>query len=151
VNLGLPLVSESLRFGHDRVVEVDATGRVVYISMETGPKHAYQQHHLYRAILEPLETVKYVFELKGNTLEVESTSHVYGLVLDQDERRIDFTAAGPTGTLGRTTVTIPTTLLPSPFIVTIDGAKVQATSRGETITLEYRHIGTSEVTIKEIR
>jgi len=151
VNLGLPLVSESLRFGHDRVVEVDATGRVVYISMETGPKHAYQQHHLYRAILEPLETVKYVFELKGNTLEVESTSHVYGLVLDQDERRIDFTAAGPTGTLGRTTVTIPTTLLLSPFIVTIDGAKVQAASRGETITLEYRHIGTSEVTIKEIR
>ena len=151
VNLGLPLVSESLRFGHDRVVEVDATGRVVYISMETGPKHAYQQRHLYRAILEPLETVKYVFELKGNTLEVESTSHVYGLVLDQDERRIDFTAAGPTGTLGRTTVTIPTTLLSSPFIVTVDGAKVQATRRGETITLEYRHIGTSEVTIKEIR
>ena len=101
--------------------------------------------------MEPLETVKYVFELKGNTLEVESTSHVYGLVLDQDERRIDFTAAGPTGTLGRTTVTIPTTLLSSPFIVTVDGAKVQATSRGETITLEYRHIGTSEVTIKEIR
>ena len=124
VNLGLPQVSESLRFGHDQVIEVDATGRVVYISMETGPQRTYQQHHLYRAILEPLETVKYVFEL-------ESTSHVYGLVLDQDESGIDFAAAGPTGTLGSSTVTIPTTLLSSPFIVTIDGAKVQATSEAK--------------------
>ena len=131
VNLGLPQVSESLRFGHDRVIEVDATGRVVYISMETGPQRTYQQHHLYRAILEPLETVKYVFELKGNVFELESTSHVYGLVLDQDESGIDFAAAGPTGTLGSSTVTIPTTLLSSPFIVTIDGAKMQATSEAK--------------------
>ena len=150
VNLGLPLASENLRFSHDRIIEVDATGRVVYISMETGPKRAYEQHIMYRAILEPLQTVKYVFELKGDTLQVESTSHIYDVVLDEHSKELRFTAAGPANTRGETAVTIPAALLTAPFTVTVDGKTTAATSEEGIIRFEFTHIGRSKVVIRGV-
>jgi photosystem II stability/assembly factor-like uncharacterized protein len=160
VNLGLPLASKGLSFNHDRVIEVDATGRVVYISIVyqndqeglirgDNPSRA-EQNLLYRAIIEPLQTIKYVFELKDDTVQVESTSHVYDVVFDERAKELRFTAAGPANTRSETAVTVPPAILTEPFTVTVDEKTTAATSEEGIIRFEFTHIGRSKVVIRGV-
>ena len=139
-------------FAQDRSLEIDATGRIIYVIVKTKASDKYGPEWnkirlLYRAVLLPLIPVKYQFELQGQLIIVESTSHVYGLAYDQSLREIRFIAAGPKGTQGKTTVNIPKDFLDVPFTVVVDGLIVNAATDDVPITFEYDHVGRSEVVI----
>lgn len=156
VNFGLPLRSDGSIFFHDRVLEVDATGRVLYASIPTkqegNPHPGQQERRLYRAVLEPLApvTFEFSFQVSGTeeTVLVESTSNVYDMVFDWDANELRFIAAGPAGTVGRTSTAIPSSLFAGPYTVTVDGQAVPHTTNGTRVTFEYSHAGRSAVVIE---
>ena len=126
-------------FAQDRSLEIDATGRVLYVVVKTkasdkyGPEY-HKIRRLYRAILLPLTDVQYQFDVEGKSIFVESTSHVYGMTYDQGLREIRFTSAGPVGTLGKTTISIPEDIIPGPYIVSVEGITVDTLSDDGSIT-----------------
>lgn len=133
-------------FAQDRTLEIDATGRTIYVALKTGPEDG-SVRHLYRAVLDQLLTVRYEFELQGESIPVESTSHVYDMVYDQNSHELRFFAAGPKGTVSSTTVTIPGQFLSAPFSVQVDGADVPSTNNAGSVSFEYAHSGRSAVVI----
>ena len=139
-------------FAQDRSLEIDATGRVIYVVVKTkasdkyGPEY-HKIRRLYRAILLPLMTVEYQFQLEGKSIIVESTSHVYGMAYDQKLREIRFTAAGPIGTEGVTTINIPGDILGGPYTVEVGEVVVSKASDDVSITFKYDHEGRSQVVI----
>ena len=170
VNLGLPKRSDGgPAFGHDRILELDSTGRVVYAVILTEPKatdprepdptayhghpeRLFQERLLYRAVVEPLQPVTYEFVLEdgapGEGILVESTSNVYGMTFDWDTRELNFTVAGPTGTVSQISVTAPILLQGTPFTVTMNGQIVPSSSQGGAVTFQYEHGSRSEVKIR---
>jgi len=133
-------------FAQDRTLEIDATGRVVYVVIKTSVDDGAVRH-LYRAVLEPLLQVNYQFELQGESIPVEANSHVYEMVYDQNSQELRFITAGPAGTTGRTTVMVPSTFLSAPYRVRVDGADVPFTNEARSISFEYTHNGRSAVVI----
>ena len=136
-SLGLPLLNDGRAFsnystsdhrGHriyggtfaqDRTLEIDATGRAIYVVAKTQTFDGREENfaavrHVYRALLEPLWSVTYSFGLGSAVVSVESTSNIYDMVFDQKDGEVRFTAAGPTATSGGSTVTIPGSLLEGP-------------------------------------
>ena len=170
-SLGLPLLNDGRAFsnystsdhrGHriyggtfaqDRTLEIDATGRAIYVVVKTGTFDGREENfaavrHLYRALLEPLRPVVYSFEVGSAVVRAESTSNIYDMVFDQKDAEVRFIAAGPTGTTGGSTVAIPGSLLEGPFAVTVDGQSVASTMQGNSVSFVYDHTGRSQVTIR---
>ena len=87
VNFGLPLQGGN-PFWHDRVLEIDATGRVVYTTLSPEKNGKRGDTQIYRAIVGPLIPVAYEFSLNGELLELESSSHVYDMGYDQEAQEI---------------------------------------------------------------
>jgi len=154
VNLGLPAIAPAFIDGDpgssrfDRVLEVDATGRVLYAAVNTSTGSGGRLE-LYRAVMEPLIILGYEFELDSETLLVESTSHVYEVLWDKNVLELQFTTAGPAGTTGRTTVTVPNKFLSAPFRVFVDGSEVPSTNKSGSVSFEHAHNGRSAVIISE--
>ncbi len=135
-------------FGHDRNIEVDATGQVVYVLLGTRKPDNYDPVRMYRAVLGTPEARTWTFAAGGRTITVETTSHLSGLVVDLERDRVRFVAAGPGGTEARTTVTIPSEFVDGPAGVTVDGISVPATIDGQTITFAYPHDGEGTVVVR---
>jgi photosystem II stability/assembly factor-like uncharacterized protein len=135
-------------FSHDRVVEVDASGKVIYVL--AGNRHANQGApvFLYRAVLGTPEPLEYTFAVGAKTVTILSTSHLSGLVVDLDDAEIRLVAAGPVGTEGLTTLTIPEGLLAGLSRVTVDGSPVEVEVDGRTITFAFDHDGRSDVVVR---
>ena len=133
-------------FAQDRTLEIDATGRLLYVVVKTS-RHERSVRHVYRAILGSLLPVSYQFELQGEKILVQSTSNVYEMIYENQLQEIRFTVAGPSGTNGRTTITIPDKFLDGKSRVLVDGHQVPASHDGSDITFEYTHIGRSTVII----
>ena len=133
-------------FAQDRTLEIDATGRLLYVVVKTS-RHERSVRHVYRAILGSLLPVSYQFELQGEKILVQSTSNVYEMIYENQLQELRFTVAGPSGTNGRTTITIPDKFLDGKSRVLVDGYQVPASHDGSDITFEYTHIGRSTVII----
>ena len=144
INFGLPSVTQA--FIDDRVLEVDATGSVLYaaVNMSTGSSGRIG---LYRAFIEPIIDVDYEFDIDNETLLIESTSHINEVLWDQNVLELQLTIAGPEGTAARTTVAVPNKFLSAPFRVFVDGSEVSATSKSGSISFAHEHRGRSTVTI----
>ena len=90
----------------------------------------------------------YSFEVGTAVVLAESTSNIYDVIFDQKNREIRLIAAGPTGTTGGSTVTIPDSLLDGPFAVTVDGQSVGSNMQGNSVSFVYDHTGRSQVAIR---
>ena len=139
-------------FVQDRSLEIDATGRVVFVVAKTSAEDDKEDplvvSHLYRAVLEPLRATVYSYRVLSDVVDIESTSNIYDLVIDENNDELRFTAAGPTGTVASTTVTIPISLLAGPFVVTVDSRTVDSQTQGNSVSFSHEHIGRSQVTIR---
>ena len=154
VTLGLSAIAPAFIEGDpgssrfDRVLEVDATGRVLYAAVNTNTGWGGRLD-LYRAVMQPLIVLGYEFELDSETMLVESTSHVYEVLWDKNVMELQFTTAGPAGTIGRTTVAVPNKFLSAPFRVFVDGSELPSTSKSGSVSFEHAHNGRSAVIISE--
>ena len=139
-------------FVQDRSLEIDATGRVVFVVAKTSAEDDKEDplvvSHLYRAVLEPLRATVYSYRVLSDVVDIESTSNIYDLVIDENNDELRFTAAGPTGTVASTTVTIPISLLAGPFVVTVDSRTVDSQTQGNSVSFSHDHTGRSQVTIR---
>ena len=139
-------------FVQDRSLEIDATGRVVFVVAKTSAEDDKEDplvvSHLYRAVLEPLRATVYSYRVLSDVVDIEATSNIYDLVIDENNDELRFTAAGPTGTVASTTVTIPISLLAGPFVVTVDSRTVDSQTQGNSVSFSHEHIGRSQVTIR---
>ena len=61
--------------------------------------------------MEPLLSPRYVFEVNGQLLNLDSDSHVGDMVYGQNTEELRFTLAEPTGIKGEMAVTIPVSLI----------------------------------------
>ena len=170
-SLGLPLLNEGRAFsdystsgheGHrvyggtfaqDRTLEIDSTGRSVYVVVKTATFDGREENfaavrHVYRAIIQPLQTITYSFELGSAIVTIESESNIYNLSFDRNNRELTYTAAGPTGTRSTSTVTIAESLLEGPFELTVDGASVTVQQQENSVSFAQDHSGRSQVTIR---
>ena len=140
-------------FVQDRSLEIDATGRVVFVVAKTSAEDDKEDplvvSHLYRAVLEPLRATVYSYRVLSDVVDIESTSNIYDLVIDENNDELRFTAAGPTGTVASTTVTIPISLLAGPFVVTVDSRTVDSQTQGNSVSFSHDHTGRSQVTIRQ--
>ena len=148
VNLGLPAVGRLPLMGHHVVLAFDATGSVLFAVVQAGDNEFDAQRLVYRALLGPLTDVGYTysFTVEDELREIpfESTSAIYDVSFDSEEGRLSFTAAGPAGTAGRTSLLIPRSLLVGPFQVTLDGSPAEfelGVGDGESgsISFSYAH------------
>ena len=139
-------------FVQDRSLEIDATGRVVFVVAKTSAEDDKEDplvvSHLYRAVLEPLRATVYSYRILSDVVAIESTSNIYDLVIDENNDELRFTAAGPTGTVASTTVTIPMSLLAGPFVITVDSQPVDIQTQGDSVSFSHSHRGQSEVIIR---
>jgi len=152
VNLGLPIdnrPAESV-FDHDRTLEVDASGRVVYAVVGHRERERLDKMVPYRAVLGTPGSFGYTFGVGEATITAESTSHLSELVADLGLGELRFTAAGPVGTVASTTVTIPMSLLAGPFVVTVDSRTVDSQTQGNSVSFSHDHTGRSQVTIRRM-
>jgi hypothetical protein len=146
-NFGLPIQGGN-PFWHDRVLEIDATGRVLYTTLAPEKDGKRGDTQIYRAIVGPLLPIGYEFSLNGELLELESNSHVHDMGYDQETKELSFIVAGPNGIDGETPVNIPTSLFDAPFSVTVAGTEVSVSTQGQVVYFEYVHTGTSQVIIR---
>jgi len=151
-------------FAQDRTLEIDATGRVIVVAVKTNrsDKDARNERLLYRAVLTPLVSVSYEFEINdpqrnvfGAKIKLTSQSNIYDMSFDSNSQELKFVAAGPPDTTSETTVLIPGSLLAGGdhalaccIKVFLDGKQVSSSSTSEGVTFEYAHVGRSEVVIK---
>ena len=170
-NFGLPLLNEGGAFsnystsgheGHrvyggtfaqDRTLEIDSTGRSVYVVVKTATFDGREENfaavrHVYRAVIEPLQTITYSFEVGSSVVTLQSESNIYNLTFDQDSRELSYTAAGPTGTKSTSTVTIANSLLEGSFEVTVDGKSVTVRQQENSVSFTQDHSGRSQITIR---
>jgi photosystem II stability/assembly factor-like uncharacterized protein len=137
-------------FAQDRTLEIDATGKLIVVAVKTNRSDGDKRNErlLYRAVITPLVSVAYTFEVNRTTIHVESQSNIYDMTFDENQRKIDFIAAGPPATASETSLAIPKTLLSGPYEVFIGGQKAPATPTNEGIAFSYVHDGRSNITIK---
>ncbi|MCL0101681.1 hypothetical protein M1O29_01165 [Dehalococcoidia bacterium] len=155
VNLGLPIGQQSFTMGHHIVLSFDRTGSILFAVIQAGTKEWDAQRLVYRAVMEPLASVEYTYDLNvaEETVNVsfESTSSIYDVSFAQEDNTLSFIVAGPSGTTGRTTMLVPRSFLVAPFQVTLDGSPIQfesSSSQGvsSSISISYPH-ATQEVTV----
>jgi len=149
VNLDLPVMTQGRRgaFDHDRVLEIDVTGQVVYAIIDAEADDRIAGRPLYQAVLGPLRSMGYTYQVLSEVVEIESTSNISGLVLDTIDEELRFVAAGPSGTVGTTSLNVPSALLEGPFSLLVDGQNIEANSVGQTISFTHDHQGQSNVVI----
>ena len=147
VNLGFPFLA-SAPFGHDRTIEIDATGQIVYVAVSTKPDGFQGEKQVYRAIIEPLVTIDYMFNINDETIQLESNSHVYDMTYDQNVKELRFTSAGPSGITGKTKTIIPISFFTGPFTVTVDGNTIEKSVDGQSVYFEQIFTGRSAIVIK---
>jgi photosystem II stability/assembly factor-like uncharacterized protein len=151
-------------FAQDRTLEIDATGRVIVVAVKTNrsDKDKRNERLLYRAVLIPLVSVSYEFEISdqqrnvmGAKVKLTSQSNIYDMFFDSNTQELKFIAAGPPGTMSKTTVLIPGSLLSGGdhaldccIKVFLDGKQVSSSSTSEGVIFEHAHVGRSEVVIK---
>jgi photosystem II stability/assembly factor-like uncharacterized protein len=150
VNLGLPVYGSQAEsaFDHDRVLEVDASGQVIYAVVGYRERDRLDTMVPYRAILGTPDPFMYTFVVGGETVTVESTSHLSDLVVDLERGELRLTASGPIGTVGRLSVMIPSGLLPGLSSVVVDGASVKTEVEGRVVSFSFDHDGESQVVIR---
>jgi hypothetical protein len=150
VNLGLPVYGSQAEsaFDHDRVLEVDASGQVIYAVVGYRERDRLDTMVPYRAILGTPDPFMYTFVVGGETVTVESTSHLSDLVVDLERGELRLTASGPIGTVGRLSVMIPSGLLPGLSSVAVDGASVKTEVEGRVVSFSFDHDGESQVVIR---
>jgi len=151
-------------FAQDRTLEIDATGRVIVVAVKTNrsDKDKRNERLLYRAVLTPLVSVSYEFEISepqrnviGAKVKLTSQSNIYDMFFDSNTQELKFIAAGPPDTTSKTTVLIPGSLLSGGdhalaccIKVFLDGKQVSSSSTSEGVIFEHAHVGRSEVVIK---
>ncbi len=154
VNLDLPAKPRGVGYGgafnHDRVLEIDVTGRLVYAIIANEADDRIAGDPLYQAVLGPLRSMGYTYQVLSEVVEIESTSNISGLVLDTIDDELRVVAAGPRGTVGTTSLNVSSSLLEGPFSVLIDGQNAEANSVGQTVSFTYDHQGQSDVVIRAL-
>jgi photosystem II stability/assembly factor-like uncharacterized protein len=137
-------------FAQDRTLEIDATGTIIVVAVKTNRDDNYklEERMLYRSVVGPLVQTSYEFLVNNSTISVSSQSNIYDMQYDSNHNRITFTAAGPTETSSKTTVSIPKDLISGDFLVTIDGKALGSTTANGHTTFEYVHAGASTIEIK---
>ena len=147
VNLGLQLAGRVPAMSRHVSLAFDATGLVLFGVAQGEGHHLQAQRFVFRAVLGDPQPMGYTYTIDvgaGSTeVDFESTSAIYDVAFDDASHSLLFTAAGPPGTVGRTTVQIPGTLLSAPFMVTLDGEPLAFDQTGDgtenRITLSYSH------------
>jgi photosystem II stability/assembly factor-like uncharacterized protein len=139
-------------FAQDRTLEIDATGRVLYVVVKTKGSDMYgpewsRVRRLYRAVLPPLIPVNYTFEVNSTPLAIRTISHIYDVVFDERNKELRFTAAGPKGLESETDINIPSSLFSPPYVVKIDNQEVPILSTSNSVSFGHYHIGKSQVVI----
>ena len=150
VNFNLPIYgsrSESA-FDHDRVLEVDASGQVVYAVVGHRDRDRLDTMVLYRAILGTPRSFGYTFQVDNEIVTAESTSHLSDLLVDVGREELRLTASGPVGTEGNLSIMVPKELLSSPTLVEVDGLSVIAETEDQTVSFSFTHRGESQVVIR---
>ena len=139
-------------FAQDRTLEIDATGRILYVVVKTKGSDMYgpewsKVRLLYRAVLPPLIPVDYTFEVNSAPLVMRTISHIYDVVFEERIKELRFTAAGPKGVESETEINIPSSLFSPPYVVKIDNQEVPIFSASNSVSFGHYHNGKSQVTI----
>jgi len=149
VNRDLPIYAsrdESV-FDHDRVLEIDASGKVIYAVVGAREKDRIDTMVLYRAILGTPEPFLYKFLIDGELVNIHSTSHLSGLIFNKETQGLGITASGPVGTTGNFSIVLPEVLVSGPLSVEVDGRSVAADNEGQTTSFSFSHAGEDQVII----
>ena len=139
-------------FAQDRTLEIDATGRILYVVVKTKGSDMYgpewsKVRRLYRAVLPPLIPVDYTFEINSAPLVMRTISHIYDVVFEERIKELRFTAAGPKGVESETEINIPSSLFSPPYVVKIDNQEVPIFSTSNSVSFGHYHNGKSQVAI----
>ena len=139
-------------FAQDRTLEIDATGRVVYVVAKTKSSDMYgpqwdKVRKLYRAVLPPLIPVEYQFEINGEHLVIQSNSHIYDVVVDENAQEMRFTSAAPQGVYGQISIDMPRSLQSDSYEVSIDGRPITSSSTVTSLSFTNNRSGRNLVTI----
>jgi len=153
VNKDLPSYSsrEESVFDHDRVLEIDASGKVIYAVVGTREQDRLDTMLLYRAILGTPEPFSYKFLIDGELVNIHSTSHLSGLILNKETQELGITASGPVGTSGNFSIVLPEVLLSGLLSVEVDGRSVAVENEGQTNSFSFSHVGEDQVIILTTR
>ena len=153
MNKDLPSYSsrEESVFDHDRVLEIDASGKVIYAVVGTREQDRLDTMLLYRAILGTPEPFSYKFLIDGELVNIHSTSHLSGLILNKETQELGITASGPVGTSGNFSIVLPEVLLSGSLSVEVDGRSVAVENEGQTNSFSFSHVGEDQVIILTTR
>ena len=149
VNKDLPSYSsrEESVFDHDRVLEIDASGKVIYAIVGTREQDRLDTMVMYRAILGTPEPFLYEFLIDGELVNIYSTSHLSGLIFNKETKELGITASGPVGTTGNFSIVLPEVLLSGPLSVEVDGRSVAVDNEGQATSFSFSHAGEDQVII----
>ena len=149
VNRYLPIYSSRAEsaFDHDRVLEIDASGKVIYAVVGTREQDRLDTMVLYRAILGTPEPFLYKFSIEGEIVSIHSTSHLSNLIFNKETQKLGVTASGPVGTTGNFSILPAEILLPGPFSVEVDGRSVTADIEGQATSFSFSHTGEDQVIV----
>ena len=149
VNRYLPIYSSRAEsaFDHDRVLEIDASGKVIYAIVGTREQDRLDTMVLYRAILGTPEPFLYKFSIEGEIVSIHSTSHLSNLIFNKETQKLGVTASGPVGTTGNFSILPAEILLPGPFSVEVDGRSVVADIEGQATSFSFSHTGEDQVIV----
>ena len=149
VNRDLPIYSSRAEsaFDHDRVIEIDASGKVIYAVVGTREQDRLDTMLLYRAILGTPEPFLYKFSIEGEFVSINSTSHLSNLIVNKETQVLGITASGPVGTTGNFSIALPEVLLPGPFSVEVDGRSVTADIEGQATNFSFSHTGEDQIIV----
>jgi photosystem II stability/assembly factor-like uncharacterized protein len=149
VNRDLPIYSSRAEsaFDHDRVIEIDASGKVIYAVVGTREQDRLDTMLLYRAILGTPEPFLYKFSIEGEFVSINSTSHLSNLIVNKETQVLGVTASGPVGTTGNFSIALPEVLLPGPFSVEVDGRSVTADIEGQATNFSFSHTGEDQIIV----
>ena len=149
VNRYLPIYSSRAEsaFDHDRVLEIDASGKVIYAVVGTREQDRLDTMVLYRAILGTPEPFLYKFSIEGEIVSIHSTSHLSNLIFNKETQKLGVTASGPVGTTGNFSILSAEILLPGPFSVEVDGRSATADIEGQATSFSFSHTGENQVIV----
>ena len=149
VNRYLPIYSSRAEsaFDHDRVLEIDASGKVIYAIVGTREQDRLDTMVLYRAILGTPEPFLYKFSIEGEIVSIHSTSHLSNLIFNKETQKLGVTASGPVGTTGNFSILPAEILLSGPFSVEVDGRSVTADIEGQATSFSFSHTGEDQVIV----
>ena len=149
VNRDLPIYGSRAEsaFDHDRVLEIDASGKVIYAVVGTREQDRLDTMVLYRAILGTPEPFSYEFLIDGELVNIESTSHLSNMIMNKETKELGVTASGPVGTTGNFSIVLTESLLPAPLSVEVDGRSVAIDSDDQKTSFSFSHVGEDQIII----